>query len=172
MVERGCVVRARIVDDRTDKPLAGIRMSYFVSGKDQQSSRIQEGQTDENGCFQVVAPKGAALQARWEDGRDGSYLLDRQWLRDYRPQETGGNYEYMPLHLDSISGDKSEIVLKLRLLDMRPFTGKVVDDKDQPLADALVYFSSRIKPVKTDAQGNFTMTLPSARDFCLVRFQC
>jgi uncharacterized GH25 family protein len=164
VLEKGLLFGGRIVDDRTGKPLAGIRLEGYRRTEDQNSyQNLPEMTTDADGRFQTGVPPGSIVMLRWADSREGSYVLDREWMR--RQSQTP-NYEYQPIREEKMTADKNDIELKMRLWDVQPMDGVVVDDKGQPVKAASVHLNTHIQPIKTDADGKFVLKAAAKdRDF-------
>jgi uncharacterized GH25 family protein len=169
VLEKGLLFGGRMVDDRTGKPLAGIRLEGYRRTEDQNSyQNLPEMTTDADGRFQTAVPPGSSVMLRWADSRDGSYMLDREWMRK---QSQTPNYENQPIREEKMTADKNDIELKMRLWDVQPMDGVVVDDKGQPVKAASVYLNTHIQPIKTDADGKFVLKAAAKdRDFelCII----
>ena len=159
---RACILAGRIVDDKTGKPLQGIQLQLYATPGNQgafDASRVLT--SSDNGEFKAVIPPGSRVFLMWQDSPSGEYVIDHQWL-----DERSEMYAYQPFQSQRMTEDKTDLELKLRLWDVQPLTGVVMDTSGKPSANATIYLSTYLPPVKTAADGKFTIKCaPKDRDF-------
>ena len=159
---KACILAGRIVDEKTAKPLQGIQLQLYSALEDQGSFDSSRTLTsNDQGQFKAVISPGSRVFLMWQDSPSGDYVIDRQWL-----EEQPENYQYQPFQTEKMTDDKTDLVLKLRLWDVQPLTGIVMDPSGKPSANVTVYLSTYVPPVKTAADGTFTLKCaPRDREF-------
>ncbi len=156
-LQRGCLVAGKIVNLADGQPVPSFKLNGYVqSGDGGYESVVCRSSAD--GRFQLTVPPGAQFMLQWGRSQD-RYLIDQQWLnRDYR--------NYQPLQMQAIKSDRTDLVLKVKLVPTGPLNGTVVDEAGKPVAQAQVYFVSEVRPAITDAAGAFVLpAAPRDRDF-------
>ncbi len=158
-LQRGCLVAGKIVNLTDGQPVPSFKLNGYVqSGNNGYESVVCRSSAD--GRFQLTVPPGAPFMLQWDRSQD-RYLIDQQWLnRDYR--------NYQPLQQQMIKSDRTDLVLKVKLVPTGLLNGTVVDEAGKPVAQAQVHFIAEVRPAITDAAGAFVMAAaPRDRDFDL-----
>ena len=159
--QKACMLAGKVVDERTGKPLPGIQLQVLYLAEGQQVFDDRPLTSNDKGEFKATVPPGNRVIVQWQDSRSGDYVIDREWL-DQQPDSS----RYQPFQTEKMTGDKTDLVLKLRLWDIQPLTGVVVDTSGKPLANVSIHLNTNVQPVKTAADGTFTLKCaPKDRDF-------
>ncbi len=137
------VVTGTVVYAENDRPVSGQSIAIHSSDLTGYTSD-NPAKTDANGAFKTTAPVGRDFV--WLMGLPRGYVLDNA-------------NSVMVVPKTGLTG------LRLRLVKAQVARGRVTDTSGKPVSDAEVsFYDEGDDPVRTGADGTFTLTVPSAGD--------
>ncbi len=138
-----------VIDLATNKPVPKMQMRMLTeTGQRYLDSKIVA--TDENGHFETSVAPQSNVRFSWEESRtDGDYLIDEQWQRQ------GNNYQ--PPFRKTVTENEEDLLFKVKLVPIKPFSGRVVDPNGNGLENATVHFHSDLPQAKSDQAGAFEL---------------
>ncbi len=158
VLAHACTVAGQVIDVTTGQPVPNFRLSGYVQVEGQRYLDSIEMTTDEQGRFKTQVAPGATFFMQWDRQQD-QCLIDQQWFRS-------GNYQ--PLSNQRITGDRTDLALKVKLRPVQSLSGRVTDEQGQGIKDVAIYFLPETSAPRTDASGAFTLKLaPKDADFDL-----
>lgn len=155
MLPKGVAFAGKVIDIASNEPAKNININLYYSSGGQYLDRIPL-KTDENGAFHQVLPPGVEINAQWEQaGESGDYLIDEQWQR----------MNWSPFR-GVVNKDKTDLVWQVKLWQVQPLRGKVVDKDGKPVDKGNVLIHSDIPSIDTNENGEFSLKVgPTDREF-------
>jgi len=146
--EEGIKLAGTVIDLTTDKPAPKIQVRMLIE-TGQRYLDTKPVVTDENGHFETGVAPGSSVRFSWEESRDkGDYLIDNQWRQQ-------GNYQ--PSFRKTVTKSEEDLVFKIKLVPIKPLSGRVVNENGEGVANAAVYFHSEVPSTKADETGAFEL---------------
>ena len=146
--EEGIKLAGTVVDLTTDKPASKMQMRILIE-TGQRYLDTKSVTTDESGHFEISVAPQSNVRFSWEESRtEGDYLIDEKWRRD-------GNYQ--PEFRKTVTESEEDLLFKVKLVPIKPLSGRVVDPNGKGLENATVHFHSELPSAKTDETGAFEL---------------
>lgn len=160
VLTRAYTLAGKVVDWTTGKPVAGMNLNRYVQVPGSPYLDTVPVKTGPNGEFRVKVAPGSQVSLQWQESREGDYLMDQEWLRD-------GHYQ--PIEPLTMSSDRTDLVLKVKLWQGQPLTGRVVSETGGGVKGVQVHLHPDSRWVTTDSEGAFRVKVaPTDRDFGLL----
>ncbi len=142
-VPRVSLVRGRVLEEGTNKPVEGASITFESGGKesDMPENVVTGWQarrtTDAEGNFTFAVPysRGTLLVKK----KDANYVLQHKFSREIRFGTPGGARVYAhALHEVNTSQDKDSIEVEIRIKPGHEVNGKIVDEQGKPINYAVL----------------------------------
>lgn len=141
-VPRVSLVRGRVIEEGTDKPVEGATITFEAGGQSGMAANVVTGwqaqqTTDGNGNFTFAVPygRGTLLVKK----KDANYILQHKLSREIASGKPGGSRVYAhALHEVNPSKDKDSIEVEIRIKPGHEVSGKIIDEHGSPIDYALL----------------------------------
>ncbi len=165
VLEPPYVVEGRFLDEKTDEPIPGVRLTVMPMSNRRGGNRVDSLEVTTNDEGRYTLRLGAA---------------DTYWTQIYPPAGYPGiNRSISSREIDQLGGMRKIVNYEVKLRPGLLVRGRVVaQDTGEPVAGAGVVYqpprkrklgiNSEFRPVETDADGNFEVTAVDGVGFLLV----
>lgn len=152
-LRRSLTLAGKVINETNGKPAPGI--SLFVSTNDENigESMTLPGTvtTATDGSFKTEVPSGTRVQ-----------IMVAPLGAAFDDEANDNPFQMTPTTFETLTADKTDITIRVRLVETVPFTGKVVDAAGQPVSEAMVT-ATLTQMVQSGSDGAFTLNVPANR---------